>query len=88
VEFLQKRFVVFNQCFYVVLDEGDLMIDMGFEEDVNKILDAIAVPLKGPTEEEAEFQISSMKAEGSEKYRTTQLYSATMPLALENIAKK
>lgn len=85
---MQKRFVVFNQCFYVVLDEGDLMIDMGFEEDVNKILSAIAVPLKAQTEEEMEVQLAEMRAEGEQKYRTTQLYSATMPQGLENIAKR
>lgn len=72
----------------MVLDEGDLMIDLGFEEDVNKILDTIAVPLKGPTEKEAEMQIEEMKVNYEKKFRTTQLYSATMSSALENIAKK
>ncbi|KAF4741153.1 DEAD-box ATP-dependent RNA helicase 21, partial [Perkinsus olseni] len=28
---LEKKYTVLNQCFYVVLDEADKMIDMGFE---------------------------------------------------------
>ena len=64
------------------------MIDLGFEEDVNKILDAIPVPLKGPSEEEVEAQIAEMKTNVEQMYRTTHLFSATMPQGLEKIAKK
>jgi ATP-dependent RNA helicase DDX23/PRP28 len=31
---LRRRFLVLNQCNYVVMDEADRMIDMGFEEQV------------------------------------------------------
>lgn len=40
---LISRFTVLNQCSWVILDEADKMIDMGFEEDVNYILDQIPV---------------------------------------------
>lgn len=38
---LESKYTVLNQCNWVVLDEADKMIDMGFEEDVIKILDSI-----------------------------------------------
>lgn len=31
---LEQRYAVLNQCNYVVLDEADRMIDMGFEPQV------------------------------------------------------
>ncbi|CAN6674788.1 pre-mRNA-splicing ATP-dependent RNA helicase Prp28p [Trichomonascus vanleenenianus] len=36
---IDRRIVVLGQCKYVVLDEADRMIDFGFEEQVQKILD-------------------------------------------------
>ena len=35
---LRSHYMVLNQCNYVVLDEADRMIDMGFEEPVLEIL--------------------------------------------------
>ena len=81
---LERRILVLNQCTYVVMDEADRMIDMGFEEDVNFILDALPV--------------SNMKPEGDDnmqvdlpqgrKYRQTTMFSATMPAAVERLARK
>ena len=34
---LEKSYAVLNQCNYVVLDEADRMIDMGFEPQVNPL---------------------------------------------------
>ena len=36
---IEKHYLVLNQCSYVVLDEADRMIDMGFEEQVCDSLD-------------------------------------------------
>lgn len=33
---LEKHYLVLNQCTYVVLDEADRMIDLGFEEQVTQ----------------------------------------------------
>ena len=38
LDVLENRYIVLSQCTYVVLDEADRMIDMGFEPDVQKIL--------------------------------------------------
>ncbi|KAH7648890.1 hypothetical protein FG379_001259 [Cryptosporidium bovis] len=42
---LEKAFTVLSQCFYIVLDEADRMIDLGFQETLNYILDQIP-PIK------------------------------------------
>jgi ATP-dependent RNA helicase DDX23/PRP28 len=38
---IESRFIVLNQCSYVVIDEADKMVEMGFEEVLNFILDSI-----------------------------------------------
>ena len=38
---LNKRLLVLNQCFYLILDEADKMIEMDLVEDVTKILSFI-----------------------------------------------
>lgn len=34
VDLIESRYLVLNQCNYMVLDEADRMVDMGFEESV------------------------------------------------------
>jgi ATP-dependent RNA helicase DDX23/PRP28 len=82
----------FVQCNYLVLDEADRMVDMGFEEDLRFILSSMQMeareqdedePLPGePDEEEAD--LSAVPANTG---RTTILYSATMPPSVERIAR-
>merc|ERR1719359_322022 len=51
---LEKQHTVLNQCNYVVLDEADRMIDLGFEDYVNRTLLAIpSTNLKAEDEDEA-----------------------------------
>lgn len=38
---IDRTYLVLNQCQWVILDEADKMIDLGFEEEVNQILDFI-----------------------------------------------
>lgn len=63
---LDAKQTVLNQCHYVVLDEADRMVDLGFEPYLNAILDAIPA---GPK-------------------RVTQMFSATMPVAVEGLTRK
>ncbi|CAO3702838.1 unnamed protein product [Rhizopus stolonifer] len=81
---LERRILVLNQCTYVVMDEADRMIDMGFEGDVNFILDALPVTNMKP---EGEDGMQIELPEGH-KYRQTTMFSATMPTAVERLAKK
>lgn len=43
IDVLENRYLVLAQCSYVVLDEADRMIDMGFEPEVQKILEFLPV---------------------------------------------
>ncbi|KAG7264915.1 hypothetical protein CRUP_012094 [Coryphaenoides rupestris] len=59
IDVLENRYLVLGRCTYVVLDEADRMIDMGFEPDVQKILE----------------------------YIPTVMFTATMPAAVERLAR-
>jgi len=84
---LDKRHTVLNQCNYVVIDEADKMVDLGFEDYVRRAL--LAIPssnMKADNEDEALRQELEAKA-GHRKYRITQMFSATMPPAIERMAR-
>lgn len=83
------RYLVLNQCTYVVLDEADRMIDLGFEPDVIEILKFLPVSNQKPDTDDAENpdlmtrNLHSAKA----KYRQTVMFTATMPSAVERLAR-
>ncbi|KAJ2777423.1 mRNA splicing protein prp28 [Coemansia javaensis] len=79
---LERRVLVLNQCTYVVMDEADRMVDMGFEEDVNFILDALPVSNEKPDD------YADGSDGGSFRYRQTTMFSATMPPPVERLARR
>lgn len=81
IDCLERRYAVLNQCNYVVLDEADRMIDMGFEPQVMGVLDAMPSSNLKPENEDAELDTQKI-------YRTTYMFSATMPPAVERLARK
>ena len=104
---LQQRYVVLSQCCYLVLDEADRMVAMGFEKQLNAVLDAMpATNLKSLDDAEAARQESEQArlllarartTAGAQAaadalrghiYRTTIMFSATMPPAIERLARK
>ncbi|KAK8049494.1 DEAD-like helicase [Apiospora phragmitis] len=86
---IERRLLVFSQCCYVVMDEADRMIDMGFEEPVNKILSALPVTNEKPDTEDAEdASVMRRHLSAKDRYRQTMMYTATMPPAVEKIAKQ
>jgi ATP-dependent RNA helicase DDX23/PRP28 len=86
---IERRVLVLSQCCYVIMDEADRMIDMGFEEPVNKILNALPVTNEKPDTEDAENANAMSQRLGSRgRYRQTMMYTATMPTAVERIARK
>ncbi|KAF9091332.1 DEAD (Asp-Glu-Ala-Asp) box polypeptide 23 [Mortierella sp. AD031] len=90
-DLLDNHRIALNQCTYVVMDEADRMIDMGFEADVNYILDALPVSSLKPDSDEAEDATKMTRAIDSnthKKYRQTTMFSATMPAAVERLAKR
>ncbi|KAK6307785.1 probable ATP-dependent RNA helicase DDX23 [Coregonus clupeaformis] len=89
IDVLENRYLVLGRCTYVVLDEADRMIDMGFEPDVQKILEYIPVTNQKPDTDEAEDpEKMKMNFEmGKHKYRQTVMFTATMPAAVERLAR-
>jgi ATP-dependent RNA helicase DDX23/PRP28 len=93
-ECIEMAYLVLNRCCYVVLDEADRMIDMGFAPQMESILDAMGGLLKSENETEAyqQEQEDLQKLLGPEKalpkHRLTAMFSATMPLEVERIAKR
>ncbi len=96
VDCIERRLLVLAQCCYVILDEADRMIDMGFEEPLNKILDAMPTSNEKPDSDAAEDGQAMTAgrvalALGGGKilpYRQTMMYTATMPPVVERIAKR
>ncbi|KAJ4163214.1 hypothetical protein LMH87_004956 [Akanthomyces muscarius] len=89
VDCIERRLLVLSQCCYVIMDEADRMIDMGFEEPVGKILDALPVTNEKPDTEEAEDGSLMQRYVGErDRYRQTMMFTATMPPTVEKIAKK
>ena len=87
IDCIENNYLVLNQCNYVVLDEADRMIDMGFEPQVVGVLDAMGGLLKSEDEDQAELQVQTAQA-GEQLFRVTAMFSATMPPEVERIARK
>ncbi|KAL1376547.1 hypothetical protein pipiens_016843 [Culex pipiens pipiens] len=88
IDVLENRYLVLNQCTYIVMDEADRMIDMGFEPDVQKILEYMPVTNLKPDTEEAEDATKLMENFNTKKkYRQTVMFTATMPPAVERLAR-
>ncbi|XP_067009740.1 probable ATP-dependent RNA helicase DDX23 [Anabrus simplex] len=88
IDVLENRYLVLNQCTYIVLDEADRMIDMGFEADVQKILDYMPVTNLKPDTEDAEDETKLLANYNTKKkYRQTVMFTATMPPAVERLAR-
>jgi ATP-dependent RNA helicase DDX23/PRP28 len=89
VDCIERRIIVLEQCCYIIMDEADRMIDLGFEEPVNRILDALPVANEKPDSDAAENARAMSRPLGDkERYRQTMMYTATMPSAVERIARK
>lgn len=88
IDVLENRYLVLSRTTYVVLDEADKMIDMGFEPDVQKILEYLPVTNMKPDTEDAENEHHlKINFTSKAKYRQTVMFTATMPTAVERLAK-
>lgn len=88
-ECIEMAYLVLNQCCYLVLDEADRMIDMGFAPQIESILDSMGGTLKSEQEDEAYRQEQEDLHNGDvARHRVTAMFSATMPTEVERLAKQ
>lgn len=83
-DMIDRNILVLSQCRYVVMDEADRMVDLGFEQELTFILNAMAVDYEKPEG----MEVDDVNAKGWKGYRVTTLFSATMPPIVERLAKK
>mmetsp|Transcript_8333 Transcript_8333/g.25818 ORF Transcript_8333/g.25818 Transcript_8333/m.25818 type:complete len:758 (-) Transcript_8333:284-2557(-) len=83
---LETQHLVLNQANYVVLDECDRMLDMGFEPQVTTVLESMGGLLKSEDDTELARQEQAV-LDGAACYRITAMFSATMPPPVERLAK-
>jgi ATP-dependent RNA helicase DDX23/PRP28 len=80
---IERHVLVLGQCTYVVMDEADRMVSLGFEDVINFILDALPVSNLKPDTAEAEdgekMNVVLQAAEGDDSGTTTMaLYRQTV----------
>lgn len=95
IDMLDNRYLVLHQCAYVVLDEADRMIDLGFEPQVTAVLSAMSSEGgAGGGGEGAEGDSGGAPAAGAstgytgKQGRTTHMFSATFPREVQKLAQR
>ncbi|KAE9553538.1 hypothetical protein FO519_003231 [Halicephalobus sp. NKZ332] len=89
LDILDNRYISLNSCSYVIMDEADRMLDMGFEQDVNSILEYIPVTNLKPDTDEAEDADKLLQNFNTKmKYRQTVMFTATMSPPVERLARQ
>lgn len=76
IDCIEKGIVNLGKCFFLVLDEADRMIDLGFEEQLTTILEKLPPGGTNPY----------YFGDETKPQRTTMMYTATMPKAIRSIA--
>ncbi|KAK6029707.1 DEAD/DEAH box helicase [Ostertagia ostertagi] len=86
LDVLENRYLLLNQCSYVILDEADRMLDMGFEPEVQKLY--CQFPIRNPDTDDIEHEEALMNNFATrDKYRQTVMFTATMSPAIERLAR-
>lgn len=76
IDCINKGIVNLDKCFFLVLDEADRMIDLGFEEQLTTILNQL------PQGETNPYYFGGTR----KPQRTTMMFTATMPNEIRKIA--
>ena len=87
---LERHVLVLSQCRYIVMDEADRMVNLGFEADLTFILDALPTDTMEGEDAGDGMDVDGETGAATKKGRTrvTTLFSATMPPAVERLARK
>ncbi|CAJ0597046.1 unnamed protein product [Cylicocyclus nassatus] len=88
LDVLENRYLLLNQCSYVIFDEADRMLDIGFEPEMQKVLGYLPVSNQKPDTDDIEHEEALMNNFATrEKYRQTVMFTATMSPAIERLAR-
>ncbi|KAH8117340.1 P-loop containing nucleoside triphosphate hydrolase protein [Phellopilus nigrolimitatus] len=84
---IERHVIVLSQCTYIVMDEADRMVNLGFEVDLTFILDKLPSDMLKGEDEGMQMDVDGeMIRKG--RTRVTTLFSATMPPAVERLTRK
>ena len=84
---IERHVIVLSQCTYIVMDEADRMVNLGFEAELTFILDKLpSDTLKGEDTSMVRDAEGVLVKKG--RTRVTTLFSATMPPAVERLTRK
>ena len=84
---IERHVIVLSQCTYIVMDEADRMVNLGFEADLTFILEKLpSETLRG--EDQGVFMDVDGEIVKKGRTRVTTLFSATMPPAVERLTRK
>ena len=85
---LERHVLVLSQCRYVVMDEADRMVHLGFEADLTFILDKLPSETMEGEDQSEQMDIDGETLVKKGRTRVTTLFSATMPPPVERLARK
>ncbi|CAA7271780.1 unnamed protein product [Cyclocybe aegerita] len=85
---IERHVLVLSQCRYVVMDEADRMVHLGFENDLTFILDALPSETMQGEDQGEQMDVDGETLVKKGRTRVTTLFSATMPPAVERLARK
>ncbi|XP_006458200.1 hypothetical protein AGABI2DRAFT_216556, partial [Agaricus bisporus var. bisporus H97] len=85
---IERHVLVLSQCRYVVMDEADRMVNLGFEADLTFILDALPAETMQGEDPGEQMDVDGETLVKKGRTRVTTLFSATMPAAVERLARK
>lgn len=87
-DLLMNHVISLNQCCYIIIDEADKMVELDLSDTFEYILNSAAPEYIKSKSEHVILQEEENMVKGDAIYRITQMYSATMPKALYNIANR
>ncbi|KAF7984029.1 hypothetical protein HWV62_17541 [Athelia sp. TMB] len=87
-DIIERHVLVLSQCRYIVMDEADRMVHLGFEVDLTYILDALPSETMQGEDTSMQMDVDGETMVKRGRTRVTTLFSATMPPAVERLARK
>lgn len=85
---IERHVLVLSQCRYIVMDEADRMVNLGFEADLTFILDKLPSDTMEGEDRGEQMDVDGETMIKKGRTRVTTLFSATMPPPVERLAKK